>query len=157
MKKKEILEENRQLKILLNKYYDAWAMINILEDAWVMDETIQEDGSLRPSISNTVKRAAEAEAEVERLTKELEDCHEAMLKEWLPGKDYTKTDEGVETYLYFTIHRVFFKEYHNGDLYSEGYRSLNNPTVFKKDKVIHPILHFYAEKKENIQNGNETV
>jgi len=153
MTKKDILEENRQLNKILDEYYQK---VIRLEDAWVKDETIQEDGSLRPSISNTVKRAADAEAEVKRLTKKLEDCREAIIKEWLPGKDYIKTDECVEIYLHFTIHRVFFREYHDGTLYSEGYRSLNNPTIFKEDKITHPTLHFYAEEiKERGKNGSK--
>jgi len=151
--KKDIIEENGYLKLMNDLHLKN---IEQLEDAWVKDETIQEDGSLRPSISNTIKRAAEAEAEVKRLTKKLEDCREAIIKEWLPGKDYIKTDECVEIYLHFTIHRVFFREYHDGTLYSEGYRSLNNPTIFKEDKITHPTLHFYAEEiKERGKNGSK--
>ena len=70
MTKKDILEENKQLNKILDEYYQK---VIRLEDAWVRDETIQDDGSLRPSISNTVKRAAEAEAEVKRLTKKLQE------------------------------------------------------------------------------------
>ena len=38
-----------------------------LENAWAVDETIQPDGSLRPSLADTVKRAAELEAENRQL------------------------------------------------------------------------------------------
>src|SRR3990167_2810948 len=38
--------------------------IEELENAWAVDETIQPDGSLRPSLADTVRRAAELEAEI---------------------------------------------------------------------------------------------
>ena len=43
-----------------------------LENAWAVDETIQPDGSLRPSLADTVKRTAELEAENARLRQERE-------------------------------------------------------------------------------------
>ena len=47
-------QENRDLRERLED----------LENAWAIDETIQPDGSLRPSLADTVKRAAELEAEI---------------------------------------------------------------------------------------------
>ena len=44
-----------------------------LENAWAVDETIQPDGILRPSLAGTVKRAAELEAENIHLRQENED------------------------------------------------------------------------------------
>jgi hypothetical protein len=38
-----------------------------LENAWAVDETIQPDGSLRPSLADTTRRAAELEAENRQL------------------------------------------------------------------------------------------
>ena len=47
--------------------------IEDLENAWAIDETIQPDGSLRPSLADTVKRTAELEAEIVHLRQENED------------------------------------------------------------------------------------
>ena len=47
--------------------------IEDLENAWAVDETIQPDGILRPSLAGTVKRAAELEAENIHLRQENED------------------------------------------------------------------------------------
>ena len=55
-------QENRDLRERLED----------LENAWAIDETIQPDGSLRPSLTNTVKRAAKLEAENARLRERLE-------------------------------------------------------------------------------------
>jgi len=55
-------QENRDLRERLEE----------LENAWAVDETIQPDGSLRPSLTNTVKRAAKLEAENARLRERLE-------------------------------------------------------------------------------------
>ena len=56
-------QENRDLRERLED----------LENAWAVDETIQPDGSLRPSLSDTVKRAAELEAENRQLRQQLEE------------------------------------------------------------------------------------
>ena len=53
-------QENRELRERLEE----------MENAWAVDETIQPDGSLRPSLADTVKRAAELEAENARLRQE---------------------------------------------------------------------------------------
>ena len=38
-----------------------------MEDAWFRDEQIQKDGSLRPSVYDTVRRAKKAEADLAKL------------------------------------------------------------------------------------------
>ena len=49
---------------LLSMYSGDILRLVDLENAWAIDETIQPDGSLRPSLADTVKRAAELEAEI---------------------------------------------------------------------------------------------
>src|SRR3990167_9271885 len=54
-------QENRELR----------ARLEDLENAWAVDETIQSDRSLRPSLADTARRAAELEAENRKMRQRL--------------------------------------------------------------------------------------
>ena len=68
--------DERALALALTKLLedrDLRERLEDLENAWAVDETIQPDGSLKPSVADTVKRAAELEAENVHLRQENED------------------------------------------------------------------------------------
>lgn len=48
------------------------AEVERMRDAWLVDEGVQADGSVRPSVSATIARAEHAEAEAGRLREALE-------------------------------------------------------------------------------------
>ena len=91
------LEDKLEAKIA-----ELEATIERMEDAWLIDETIAPDGSLRPSISKLLERLDEAEATIEKLIKagndltinpnvgNYEEREAAWTKLWLEWKDGKK-------------------------------------------------------------------
>jgi hypothetical protein len=76
-------QENRDLRERLED----------LENAWAVGETIQPDGSLRPSLADTVKRAAELEAENRQMRQEREKITNTL---WMISKESEPDPNGFD-------------------------------------------------------------
>jgi len=96
--------DDGDIDTLLDEIERLQARIAELESAWLIDETIQKDGSLRPSISDTIHRyetrIAELETENSRLASRLHDVMEQLEiatdlgnKRWIALNDIYKNGE----------------------------------------------------------------